>query len=295
VAHQRGGILTGVSKRFNRKSPWVMREVDLTLAQGSCTVIVGGNGSGKSTLARLAVGLTKPNAGSVVTPAAVGYVPERLAARSRLTGTEYLAHMGRIRGLAGRTFAARANELLERLDLQPGPSVPSDSLSKGNRQKLVIAQAFVGPVNLLVLDEPYGGLDVTSHRALDELIGEAMALGTSVLLTAHRPDAAPTADRVLTLEHGNLAGLREPDAARRARPEAKRMELTGPGGAGAEAPLTRLRGVRSCRVDAAGRAATLIVGAGECDGVLRAVMQLGWSVSTLIDLDAGDDRPDGPT
>ena len=97
VAPTRAELLTGVSKRFARKGLWVLREVDLALTPGSCTLIIGGNGSGKSTLARLVVGLTRPNAGTVTTPAAAGYVPERLwRLLCPLTVTDYLAHMGRI-------------------------------------------------------------------------------------------------------------------------------------------------------------------------------------------------------
>ena len=136
-----GGSLAGITKRFSRRAPWVLKGVDLELHPGSRTVIVGGNGSGKSTLLRIGAGVSWPNGGVVRLPAHIGYVPERLAARIRFTGAEYLAHMGRIKGLDPGIIRARSRELLERLDVQPGPQEPIESLSKGNRQKLVIAQA----------------------------------------------------------------------------------------------------------------------------------------------------------
>ena len=114
-----------------------------------------------------------PNDGTVTLPDCIGYAPERLAARTKFTGVEYLCHMGRIKGLDAGVISTGSRELLRRLDLQPGPNEPIESLSKGNRQKLVLAQAFLGPVGLLVLDEPFSGLDLVAHAALAELTNEA--------------------------------------------------------------------------------------------------------------------------
>lgn len=97
-------------------------------------------------------------------PTPLAYVPEKLAARITFTGTDYLAHMGSIKGLDRAAIDARSRELFDRLDIRPGPEVAITSLSKGNRQKVVIVQAFLGPVGLLVLDEPFSGLDPTAHR-----------------------------------------------------------------------------------------------------------------------------------
>ena len=133
--------------------------IDLVLEPGSRTVIVGGNGSGKSTLLRIGAGVSWPNEGTTHLPERVGYVPEGLAARTKFTGEEYLAHMGRIKGLDLEVIKSRSSDLLQRLELCPSPHQSIDSLSKGNRQKLVLAQAFLAPVGLLVLDEPFSGLD----------------------------------------------------------------------------------------------------------------------------------------
>lgn len=170
----------------------MLRGIDLELQPGSRTVIVGGNGSGKSTLLRIGAGVSWPTDGTVLLPDRIGYVPERLAARTKFTGTEYLAHMGRIKGLDPRAVNTRSRELLQRHDLQPGPNEPIESLSKGNRQKLVLAQAFLRPVELLVLDEPFTGLDPIAHAALGELTNEAQSGGTAVLVSSHhaRPDQA---------------------------------------------------------------------------------------------------------
>jgi ABC-type multidrug transport system ATPase subunit len=94
-----GASFSGITKRYSRRGSWVLNGIDLELQPRSRTVIVGGNGSGKSTLLRVGAGVSWPNDGTVKLPDRVGYVPERLAARTRFTGTEYLAHMGRIKGL----------------------------------------------------------------------------------------------------------------------------------------------------------------------------------------------------
>jgi ABC-type multidrug transport system ATPase subunit len=245
-------------------------------------VIVGGNGSGKSTLLRIAAGVTHPTAGRVVTPDTVGYVPERLAARTKLTGAEYVAHMGRIRGLDSEAIYSRSRELFERLDLQPGPEVMSDELSKGNRQKLVLAQAFLGPVEMLVLDEPFSGLDVTAHRSLGELIDEAQARGSSVLISAHGADPMFGADSVLHIGDGRLQAIPDLEASS-PTPDAteQRIELVATHNAGGKEQIATLLGVRSIRSDALGMTLSLIVEQADTDAVLSTAIELGWSVVSV--------------
>jgi ABC-type glutathione transport system ATPase component len=91
--------LSDVRKRYGRRLPWVLRGIDLSLDAGTGKTVVGGNGSGKSTILRIAAGLARQTSGSVSRPANVGYVPERQPATIRMSGAEYIANMGRIRGL----------------------------------------------------------------------------------------------------------------------------------------------------------------------------------------------------
>ena len=196
--------LRTITKRFSRRGRWVLSGIDLELQPGSKTVIVGGNGSGKSTLLRIGSGVSRPTSGTVTLPNRIGYVPERLAARTKFTGREYLSHMGRIKGLSDMEVNARSRELLQRLGLFPGPDEPIESLSKGNRQKLVLTQAFLGPTGLLVLDEPFSGLDPVAHSSLGELIDEAQANGTAVLVSSHRPFPDKPGLRHLRVQDGQL-------------------------------------------------------------------------------------------
>ena len=96
----------------------------------------------------------------------------------------------------------RGTELLIRLGVRPGPEVPWNDLSKGNRQKVVLAQAFLGQLDIIVLDEPFSGLDSEAQVVLDELISEARAQGTSVVVSSH--DTAASFSQTYRLVDGRL-------------------------------------------------------------------------------------------
>jgi ABC-type multidrug transport system ATPase subunit len=158
--------LADVSKRYGW-GRWVLQGVDLEIPAGQVVAINGANGSGKSTLLRLLIGLTRPTTGTVSgQPPVIGYVPDRFPPNERLSATEYLTHMGRIRGLPTSVAAARADELMDRLELVGAKHSPLRTLSKGNAQKVALAQALLIQPQLLVLDEPWSGLDVSAHGVL---------------------------------------------------------------------------------------------------------------------------------
>jgi ABC-type multidrug transport system ATPase subunit len=278
-----GGSLSGVTKRFSRRGPWVLEGIDLDLQPGSRTVIVGGNGSGKSTLLRVAAGVSRPNGGTVKLSARIGYVPERLAARTRFTGTEYLSHMGRIKGLHTATIAARSGELLERLDLQPGANERIDSLSKGNRQKLIVAQAYMAQVGLLVLDEPFSGLDQTAHGALAELTEEAQSRGTAVLISSHRAVPEQEGVRQLRIGGGQLVEVFHDRLSRSSRTPAIEIEieLASTEGAQDREQVAAIPGVTSVRVGHSDGVLVLLTDESHVDRVLVAAIDLGWSVRSV--------------
>ena len=164
-------VASGLSKRYSRRQPWVLDHLDLRFEPGTLTVVVGANGCGKSTLLRVLAGVSRPTEGLITQrPRQVGYVPERLPARLQMTGHEYLAHMGRLRSLDISYAARRSEDLAARLSLNPSLDVRVRSLSKGNSQKVALAQAFLAPVGLLLLDEPWSGLDPSASEGLREEI-----------------------------------------------------------------------------------------------------------------------------
>ncbi|MFB8418585.1 ATP-binding cassette domain-containing protein [Streptomyces albidoflavus] len=195
-----------VGKRYGLRGGWVLRGVDLACRAGEAVAVVGRNGSGKSTLLRLAAGLTRPTRGTVTgRPRVVGYVPDRFPPAGRMSATAYLTHLGRVRGLGTARSAARAGELLDRLALAGGRDAPLATLSKGNAQKVAVAQALLVPPGLLVLDEPWSGLDASAHEVLAGLLAEVTASGGTVLFTDHREAVARThATRSLHVADGRV-------------------------------------------------------------------------------------------
>jgi ABC-type multidrug transport system ATPase subunit len=279
--------LAGVGKRFGRRGAWVLEEIDWEVAPGSITVVQGDNASGKTTLLRIVAGVTRPTVGHVDrTGATVGFVPERLPMRIRMTATEYCVHLGRVRGLDATGAHARGAALFDRLGLEPGPDARIASLSKGNVQKVVLAQALLGEPALLVLDEPYNGLDVPAHEALTALLAEARDRAAAVLVTAHGEHDVPGADRVLRLRNGTLV-----DAGRATDgPPVARVELRTNGDAPQSALVAR-SGARVLERDPAGRRLVLAVPATEVDALLLHALTSGWSVLQVApDSSPGSDR-----
>lgn len=193
--------LERVSKRYGRTGPLVLDGVCLALEPCTVTVLRGPNGSGKTTLLRVLVGASRPSGGTVHRPATVGYVPERFPAGLRFSPREYLRHAQRIRGLAGTGNDA----LVERLGLTDQADLPLATLSKGTRQKVAVAQALLADPDLLVLDEPWNGLDAGTQAELSGVLREVRERGARVLLADHGEAATQVqADRHLHLHGGAL-------------------------------------------------------------------------------------------
>ncbi|WFE42445.1 ABC transporter ATP-binding protein [Micromonospora sp. WMMD998] len=177
----------GVWLRYHRRGPWVLRQVDAAINPGDVVVVLGRNGAGKSTLLQLAAGVLRPGRGRVVDrPAAVGWVPERFPADQPFTVGAYLAAMGRVAGLPGPAADRAVRHWVDRLGLTRFHDVRLPQLSKGTAQKVGLAQALVRPPGLLVLDEPWEGLDAAARELVPELIGEVLAGGGAVLVSDHR-------------------------------------------------------------------------------------------------------------
>ncbi|GAB3084334.1 ABC transporter ATP-binding protein [Micromonospora schwarzwaldensis] len=179
--------LDGVWLRYHRHGPWVLRQVDATIGPGEVAVVLGRNGAGKSTLLQLAAGVLRPSRGRVVDrPATVGWVPERFPADQPFTVGDYLAAMGRVAGLPGAAADRAVRHWVERLGLTRFSDVRLPQLSKGTAQKVGLAQALLRPPGLLVLDEPWEGLDAAARELVPEMIGEVLAGGGAVLVSDHR-------------------------------------------------------------------------------------------------------------
>ena len=197
---------SGVTKRHGGRA--VLRGVDLVVRPGEVVGVLGANGTGKSTLLRVLAGVSRPSAGAVRTVPRVGHVPDRFPAQQRMSARAYLRHLGRISGLTRSDADERAARWCERFGLAGGPDTPLRDLSKGNAQKVALAQALLAEPELLVLDETWSGLDAETRPVLSEVIAEVAADGAAVVFTDHRPELVrATATRSYRLTGGRLAEL----------------------------------------------------------------------------------------
>lgn len=177
--------LAGVSKQYRHGQP-VLNSVDLSIGAGQLVQVRGGNGSGKSTLLSLAAGFSRPTSGRVRRyAAAVGFVPDQLGMIGSLTAIAYLSHLSRISGLRTVHARSRIDELQHLFGVRPGLQEPISTLSKGNRQKVLLMQAFLTPADLIVMDEPTTALDLPAISALHNLIAATLNNGAGILLASH--------------------------------------------------------------------------------------------------------------
>ncbi len=177
--------LHGVGKRYGLWQPWVVRDVSLHIRPGTLIRLEGKNGAGKSTLLRVIAGTTAPSVGTITGRPVTGYVPERFPAALPFPARGYLAHMGRVYGLASADLAARIEACLDRLGGSELGNVPLRQMSKGMCQKVAIAQALLPGTGLLVLDEAWTGLDAQARAALDGVVAERLAEGGAVVYVDH--------------------------------------------------------------------------------------------------------------
>ncbi|MEB2344805.1 MAG: heme ABC exporter ATP-binding protein CcmA [Deltaproteobacteria bacterium] len=203
----------GLGKRFG---PVVaLAGLDFAVPAGSVLAVLGPNGAGKSTLLRLLAGLARPSAGCVrIGPAAggdrrrvrgrVGYVGHATLLYPNLSARENLAFAGRLYGVAdpGR----RADILLAEQGLDGLAARPAGSLSRGQAQRLAIARGLVHDPPVVLLDEPFTGLDPTSADRLAARVRALAAAGRAVVLVTHDlAQAAALGDRALLLVRGRVA------------------------------------------------------------------------------------------
>jgi ABC-2 type transport system ATP-binding protein len=184
-----------VTKRY-RNIP-VVNDVSFTVRPGEVTGYLGPNGSGKSTTVKIITTLIEPTHGKILLdgrdvredPVAfkrrLGYVPEEAILYSYLTGLEYLQLMGCLRGIQPRVTDRRANDLLELFALHPHRHTPISAYSKGMKQRVLIAAALLHDPDLLILDEPLSGIDVTNAQLFRHLLNELSRKGKAILYISH--------------------------------------------------------------------------------------------------------------
>ena len=192
------------------------------IAPGEVFGFLGPNGSGKSTTIRMLCGLLLPTEGEAfVGGLSVAEQPERVRERigymsqlfslyGDLTVSENMEFYGGVYGIAGQSFRSRAEELFDRLDLQPERDRLAATLSTGVRQRLALACALLHQPPILFLDEPTSGVDPISRRSFFELIRELSGQGVTTLITTHVMDEAEHCNRLLLIYQGRRVALGTP-------------------------------------------------------------------------------------
>ncbi|MEP6561856.1 MAG: ABC transporter ATP-binding protein [Nakamurella sp.] len=222
--------IRGLTRTFGRHRGVV--EVDLTVEKGEVFGFLGPNGAGKSTTIRILMGLYAATSGSarifgsdvgrmsVDIRSRTGYLPGDLVLYPRMTGRELLDRFGHVRGLRDTTYR---DELVERFDVDL--TRPVHTLSKGNKQKIGVVNAFMHRPELLVLDEPTDGLDPLLQNEFAQLLAETAGTGGTVFLSSHDLDEVQrVVHRLAIIKDGRIVVTDTVDGLRAHAP--RTIELT---------------------------------------------------------------------
>jgi ABC-2 type transport system ATP-binding protein len=207
--------LRNVSKRFS--GIIAVDDVSFLARPGEITGYLGPNGSGKSTTMKMITGLIEATAGKILFDGQpierdliaykqrLGYVPEEPHLYAHLSGLEYLIMVGQLRNLPPKPTADRIDGLLQLFSLHGDRHAPISAYSKGMRQKILLAAALLHNPDLLLLDEPFSGLDVSSSLVLRSLIQELAARGKVVLFSSHELETVErVCSHVVILHRGKI-------------------------------------------------------------------------------------------
>ncbi|BCJ76633.1 ABC transporter ATP-binding protein [Catellatospora sp. IY07-71] len=231
--------LDGVSRRFGDRQ--VLHEVSFDVTAGRMTGFVGANGAGKTTSMRIIMGVLAPDAGEVTWQGArltravrrrIGYMPEERGLYPKMSVRDQLDYLGRLHGLGRDAVRRNAEELIERLSLGERAGDPVEQLSLGNQQRAQIAAALIHDPEILVLDEPFSGLDPIAVDTVVDVLRDRTRRGVPVLFSSHQLDVVERlCDDLVIIAGGRIraAGSR---AGLRAGHALPRYALTVDGDAG---------------------------------------------------------------
>jgi len=231
--------LHSINRSFGERR--VLRDVSFTVTGGRMTGFVGGNGAGKTTTMRVILGVLAADSGTVTLDGApltaeqrtrFGYMPEERGLYPKMKVAEQIVYLGRLHGMSAAQAKGNTESLLERLGLGERMDDTVESLSLGNQQRAQIAAALVHDPEVLVLDEPFSGLDPIAVEVVLNVLKDFAATGAPVIFSSHQLDIVERlCDDLVVIADGEIraSGSREGIRAQHTLP---RFELQLGGDAG---------------------------------------------------------------
>jgi ABC-2 type transport system ATP-binding protein len=202
----------GLTKSFSGRP--VLRGLSLTVRPGELYGFCGANGAGKTTAMRIALGVLAPDAGEVrwagrrvdaEVRRRIGYMPEERGLYGKMRPRDQLVYFAKLSGVPRDVAARRADEWVERLGVRAGPKDPLERLSLGNQQRVQLIAALIAEPEVLILDEPFSGLDPVATDAMADALAEYRDRGVPVLFSSHQLDLVERlCDRVGIIRDGVL-------------------------------------------------------------------------------------------
>jgi ABC-2 type transport system ATP-binding protein len=203
-------VLDGVVKRFGDFA--AVDGLSFSVPEGGVFGFLGGNGAGKTTSVRMVLDILRPDSGHIeilgrvpgrANARHVGFLPEERGLYRQMTVLETIVYFGRLKGMTAADAARSATALIDRLGLSQWAKTALDKLSKGMAQKVQLATALVNAPRLLILDEPFSGLDPVNQGLLEDIILEMATSGATVIFSTHvMQHAERIARRLLLLARG---------------------------------------------------------------------------------------------
>lgn len=211
--------MSGVTKSFGASR--AIDELDLAIPRGATYGLIGPSGAGKTTAIRMIMSILFPDSGTLRVlggPSAldakhrIGYLPEERGVYRKMRVDAFLSYIGRLKGTQGEEVRKRATHLLTRLGLADAGQKRCEELSKGMLQRVQLIAAIINRPELLILDEPFSGLDPVSVRVLKELVSEEQARGATIIFSTHVMAHAEELCQQIVMIHKGRKVLDEPIA-----------------------------------------------------------------------------------
>ena len=201
-----------VTKRYDGRA--VVNRVTFEVQPGEIFALLGPNGAGKTTLIRMIMDILKPDSGSITldrrpigpeTKGQMAYLPEERGLYRNVKVLEALSYYGQLKGMKVADANHAARGLLQRVGLEDSASQQVKALSKGMQQKVQLCTALIGDPRLLVLDEPFSGLDPINVQLFEDVLHDRRAAGATVLLSTHQMNKVEElCDRALMINRGHM-------------------------------------------------------------------------------------------